>query len=360
MECDFLIIGGGIAGVSAAAELAPLGRVLLIEAEAQLAYHASGRSAALFEPRYGNAAVVALTAATGPHLRAVGDGGVLAPRGLMIVARADEAAAFAADVVAMHLHPISPDEACARVPALDRAAVAFAAAHDDAHDIDTDRLIQHLARTARAAGAELRTGARVRELTRAGAHWQADAAGEGVRARIVVNAAGAWADRIALLAGVRPMGLVPHRRSIARIAAPGGHDTCGWPMLFGPGESWYAKPDAGALIVSPADEEPTEPHDAWPDEMVLAEGLARWQAVARPAVTRPIATWAGLRTFAPDRALVIGPDPAEPTFFWLAGQGGYGFQTSLGAAALLRDRVAGVRPALDPALVAALSPDRLR
>ncbi|MBM3613367.1 MAG: FAD-dependent oxidoreductase, partial [Alphaproteobacteria bacterium] len=112
MECDFLIIGGGIAGVSAAAELAPLGRVLLIEAEAQLAYHASGRSAALFEPRYGNAAVVALTAATGPHLRAVGDGGVLAPRGLMIVARADEAAAFAADVAAMHLHPISPDEAC--------------------------------------------------------------------------------------------------------------------------------------------------------------------------------------------------------------------------------------------------------
>jgi len=359
MECDFLIIGGGIAGVSAAAALAPLGRVLLIEAEAQLAYHTSGRSAALYEPRYGNAAVVALTAATGPHLRAVGDGGVLAPRGLMIVARPDEAAAFAADVAAMGLHPISPDEACARVPVLDRAAVAFAAHHTEAEDIDTDRLIQHLARTARAAGAELRTGAPLRALARAGAHWQADAAGEGVRARIVVNAAGAWADRIAQLAGVRPLGLVPHRRSIARIAAPGGHDTRGWPMLFGPGESWYAKPDAGALIVSPADEDPTHPHDAWPDEMVLAEGLARWQAVARPAVTRPIATWAGLRTFAPDRALVIGPDPAEPGFFWLAGQGGYGFQTSLGAAALLRDRVAGVRPDLDPALVAALSPDRL-
>ncbi|MGA0826576.1 MAG: NAD(P)/FAD-dependent oxidoreductase [Gemmobacter sp.] len=357
MACDFLIIGGGIAGISAAAALAPLGRVVVLEAEAALAYHASGRSAALYEPRYGNPAVRALTAATGPRLRAV-DGGVLSPRGLMIVARADEAEEFAADVASMGLHPIEAAEACALVPALDPAAVALAAHHPDAEDIDTDRLIQHLARAARAAGAEIRTGAPVLALARAGAGWLAETPAGAIGARTLVNAAGAWADRVAALGGVRPLGLVPHRRSIARIAAPGGADTRGWPMLFGPGERWYAKPDAGALIVSPADEDPAEPHDAWPDDLVLAEGLARWQAVARHPVTRPLATWAGLRTFAPDRALVIGPDPAAAGFFWLAGQGGYGFQTSLGAAALLADLVAGRAPDLDPALVTALSPAR--
>jgi glycine/D-amino acid oxidase-like deaminating enzyme len=135
---------------------------------------------------------------------------------------------------------------------------------------------------------------------------------------------------------------------MARIAAPAGTDPARWPMLFGPGEDWYMKPDAGALIVSPAEEDPSFPHDAWADDMVLAEGLARYEAHVTAPVTRLITSWAGLRTFAPDRQLVLGPSPQDPAFVWCAGQGGYGFQTSPAASALLADRVAG-RP-VDPNL----------
>lgn len=161
------------------------------------------------------------------------------------------------------------------------------------------------------------------------------------------------------MAGVRPLGFTPLRRSMARIPAPGGHDPARWPMIFGAGEAWYAKPDAGALIVSPAEEDPSHPHDAWPDDMVLAGGLARYEAMMTVPVTRLLASWAGLRTFAPDRVPVIGPDPAEPSFLWLAGQGGYGFQTSPAASLLAADLLAGRHPALDAGTVAALSPRRL-
>jgi len=156
------------------------------------------------------------------------------------------------------------------------------------------------------------------------------------------------------------LGIVPHRRSMARLAAPGGHDTTKWPMFFGPNESWYAKPDAGALLVSPAEEVATHPHDAYADDMTLAEGLDRYQQMVTEPVTRPLATWAGLRSFAPDRTLVLGRDPHVPEFVWCAGQGGYGFQTSPAASALLADLVNGREPEIDAVSVAALRPDRLR
>ena len=145
---------------------------------------------------------------------------------------------------------------------------------------------------------------------------------------------------------------------MARIPAPGGHDVTKWPMIFGAGETWYAKPDAGALLVSPAEEHAMDPHDAWADDMVLAEGLARYEAMVTEPVTRLISSWAGLRTFTPDRVLAIGRDIRDPAFFWLAGQGGYGFQTSPAASALVADLVAGREPALDAATVAALDPVR--
>jgi len=145
---------------------------------------------------------------------------------------------------------------------------------------------------------------------------------------------------------------------MAQIPAPGGQDVSDWPLLFGPGESWYAKPDAGRLIVSPADEDPVEPMDAWADDMVLAEGIARYERHVTEPVTRVENNWAGLRTFAPDRALVIGEASDAPGFFWLAGQGGYGFQSSLGAAAHLVALVTGRRPDLDDGVTAALSPAR--
>lgn len=353
---DFLIIGGGIAGVSAAARLSHLGPVLLLEAEDHLAHHASGRSAALFVMGYGAPPVVALNEASEDYLRRA-NGGVLSPRGVMIVAREEEAAAFEAEVAEMRAERLSLVEARTRVPVLNQGALAFAAVSADALDIDTDRLIQDFAREARRNG-EIVTRARVTALLRAGGGWGAETAGGSHAGRLLVNAAGAWADGIARLAGARPLGLTPLRRSMARIPAPGGHDLSSWPCLFGAGESWYAKPDAGALIVSPAEEHPVEPHDAWADDMVLAEGLARYEAMVTEPVTRLLASWAGLRTFAPDRVLAIGPDPAVPDFFWLAGQGGYGFQTSPAASRLAADLIGGSAPDLPPGTVAALSPAR--
>ena len=357
MTYDFLIIGGGIAGVSAAARLSHLGRVLLLEAEDHLAHHASGRSAALFEPRYGLAPVVALSYASEDHLVSA-DGGVLSPRGMMMVDGPDQRALFDREQAHFHLDEISAAEARAIVPILNPDTVGFAGVSDDARDIDTDLLIQNFLREARANGAEVLTRARVGHILRHTTGWTAGTAQGDFTGRILVNAAGAWVDRIAAMAGIAPLGFTPYRRSMARIPAPGGHDLSRWPTIFGAGEAWYCKPDAGALIVSPAEEHAMEPHDAWADDMVLAEGLARYEERVTEPVTRLLASWAGLRTFAPDRVLVIGPAPSDPAFFWLGGQGGYGFQTSAAASQLAADLVAGRPPALDAATVAALSPAR--
>lgn len=358
MEQDIAIIGGGIAGISAAAAMSSAARVIVLEGEAALAHHASGRSAALYEPRYGNPAVVELSLASGPAFHALP--GVLAPRGLLLVAGDEDRAAFDRDARAMQLTRLTVDEARALVPILNPDAVALAAHADHAWDIDTDLLLQGMARQARAQGATILTRARVTAIAPQGDGWRLDWNGGTTTARIVVNAAGAWADRVAAMAGVAPIGLQPMRRSMARIPAPPGQDPARWPMVFGAGETWYMKPDAGALIVSPAEEHPMPPHDAFADDMVLAEGLARYEAMVTAPVTRLLANWAGLRSFSPDRAPVIGFDAGAPGFFWLAGQGGYGFQTAPAAAALAADLVAGRAPDPSPAQVAALSPGRFR
>jgi D-arginine dehydrogenase len=361
MIWDFIVIGGGIAGTSAGARLSELGTVLLLEAESALAYHASGRSAALYEANYGHPVTVALNKASRADHDTL-DGGLLSPRGLMLLGGPGEDAATEADIETMGLTPISVDEALAQVPILDPANLRCAGFHHEAWDIDTDRMVQHFARTIRSSGGDVRTGATVTSMTRSGGQWQVTVAGgETHLARIILNAAGAWADRIAEQAGVAPLGLTPLRRSIARMPAPGGHDVSGWPMLLGAGESWYAKPDAGAWLVSPAEEHPVaEPHDAYPDDMVLAEGIARYQPFVTEEVTRVTSSWAGLRTFAPDRCLVLGPDPDCPDFVWVAGQGGYGFQTAPAGSQLVADLISGRDPALPPDIVAALRPDRLR
>ena len=352
---DFLIIGGGIAGISAAARLSHLGRVTVLEAEAHLAHHASGRSAALYEPFYGLKPLVGLSVASGDYFR--GQDKILSPRGLMILARAHEADALRAEAESFELPAISVEEARAIVPVINDS-IAHAAYGDHAWDIDTDLLIQNFAREARGNGAQIVTNARVTAIARTAGGWAVRTPAGEFEGRVLVNAAGAWVDQIATLAGVQPLGFTPYRRSMARIPAPAGHDVSGWPMLFGVGELWYAKPDAGALIVSPAEEHPMEPHDAWADDMVLAEGLARYEEFVTEPVTRLISNWAGLRTFAPDRALVIGPDTREPSFFWLAGQGGYGFQTSPAASLLAADLIGGRSPELEAELVASLSPAR--
>lgn len=356
MDADFLIVGGGIAGISAAARLSELGSVIVLEGEDALAHHASGRSAALYEPRYGAPAVVALSMASEAHFRSLP--GVLSPRGLLLVAKAEAREAYEQDLAAMEFDRISVEEARAIVPILNPDTVALAGYAAHAEDVDTDLLMQGFAREAKGRGARILTRARVTAITKEGAGWRVDSAAGSFTARMIVNAAGAWVDEVAKLAGVRPLGFAPFRRSMARIPAPRGQDVSRWPMIFGPGEDWYAKPDAGALIVSPAEEDLMEPHDAWADDMVLAEGLARYEEMVTEPVTRLISSWAGLRTFAPDRVLVIGPDAREPGFFWLAGQGGYGFQTCPAASRLAADLIGGRTPEIGNDLVAALSAAR--
>ena len=358
MDTDILVIGGGIAGISAAARLAPHAGVLVVEAEDQLAYHSSGRSAALYEPNYGRTPVVGLSLASRDYFLSVD--GVLKPRGMLILGRADQRAAFEMECTVMGVAPITVEDARRMVPILNPQTVALAAHADHAWDIDTDLLIQNFAKQVRAHGGSVHLKAPVTAITRTATGWRVTAGGRDITAATLLNAAGSWADRVAAMAGVTPLGLQAFRRSMARIPAPGGHDVSRWPVMFGTGETWYAKPDAGALIVSPAEEFPMAPHDAYPDDTVLAEGLARYEEMVTEPVTRLIASWAGLRTFAPDRVLVLGPDPVDPGFVWSAGQGGYGFQTAPAASQLVADLILGRAPSLDAPLVAALSPARFR
>ena len=355
MNTDFLVIGGGIAGVSAGAALSSLGRVMLWEREQALGYHSSGRSAAMFEESYGLPPVIALNRASRARHAANGD---LSPRGLMLVGLAGEEAVFAEDLTRMGLAPLTVTEARALVPVLSGAVTRCAIDHA-ASDLDTDAMQQRAVRTIRAAGGTVETSRPVTAISRAEGGWCVRSGDHEVTARAIMNAAGAWADQVAVLAGIAPLGLQPMRRSIARIAGPAGQDVRGWPMLLGAGEKWYAKPDAGALIVSPADEDPVAPMDAWPEDIALAEGLDRYSRAVTTPIPRPLSHWAGLRTFTPDRCLAIGTSEVE-SFWWCAGQGGYGFQTAPAAAQLLADRVAGRPSELDAATLTATDPARFR
>lgn len=351
---DFLVIGGGIAGVSAAARLSHLGSVVVLEQETALGYHASGRSAALYERNYGKPSTIALNIASLAYHQ---EAGVLSDRGFLLIGTDGQDEAFNADRDYMQLEDCSLDDAFELFPILDKTVITRAAHDSEAWDIDTDALLQSFAKTAKANGAQIITGAPVAAISRTDTGWIVRA-GEDYEARTIINAAGAWVDHIAQLAGIAPLGFTPMRRSMGRIPAPAGHDVSQWPMIFGPGETWYAKPDAGALLVSPADEDQVEPHDAFADDMTLAEGFARYEAHVTEPVTRLLASWAGLRTFAPDRQLVLGPASQDSSFVWCAGQGGYGMQSSPGASQLLADIISGTSPAIVSVHVANLSPAR--
>lgn len=353
------VIGGGVAGLSAAAALSDLAPVTVLEAEGATGFHASGRSAAMFLADYGNGTVRALNHASAPYLHEH-EGGVLSPRGFLLLARRGADDVFDAERTDQGATEIDLREAADRFPILDPRRIGRAAWRGDIYDLDTDRLMQGFLRRARAGGARIVTGAQVQRIARDDGEWQIVWSGGEMRAAALVNAAGAWADRIAALAGLPPLGLRPYRRSMALLPAPGGRDVADWPFVEAAGGEWYAKPDAGRWLVSPCDEDAAEPQDAWADDMVLAEGLDRYAGMVTEPVTRLERSWAGLRTFAPDRALVIGADPAAPGFWWCAGQGGYGFQTAPAAGRLLADLIGGRAPELGADCVAALSPVRLR
>ena len=365
---DFLIIGGGIAGVSVAAELAPHGRTLVLEQESALGYHATGRSAAIVVLDYGAPPLRALTQASlSTLLETEVDGHPFAHRkgSLMLELPGQEGALDASlqdPARRGHLREVALDEALQRVPILRRDAIVRAGWEPDVWALDADGLLQWYRRRARAAGAEFCLSTEVTALERTAGAWQFTAGGVSGQAGTVVNAAGAWADTIALRAGLRPLGLQPKRRTALTVPAPAGHDVQDWPAVIDLGETRYFKPDAGALMLSLADETDSPPCDAWADDEDVATAVDRVQQIAHLPVERVIATWAGLRTFAPDRVPVVGWARDGDGFLWLAGQGGYGLQTAPAMAQLAASIVLGTAPpeALGIARIdaTALSPDR--
>ena len=345
---DCIIIGAGIAGASLAATLAGRLKVTVLEAEPQAGYHSTGRSAALYAPTYGNAVIRALTRASRPFFDAAPAGPtsapLLRPRQTLFLVGAgqqDLAEAFRAEAdIRAGTLCLSADETLARVPVLARERIAGALLDPSSADIDVDLLHQGFLRQARARGATVSLAERLLSLERQGTDWLAHTAAGSYLAPVIVNAAGAWADSVAQLAGLAPLSLQPMRRTAALIDAPGGHDCSAWPAVVSIDESYYFKPEAGLLLISPADETPSPPCDAQPEEWDVAVVVDRFEALTGQPVRRVHHRWAGLRVFSPDRSPVVGYDAAAPGFFWCAGQGGYGIQTApalarLAAAALL-------------------------
>lgn len=341
---DVIILGAGMAGASLAAELSTRRKVVVIEVEDQPGRHATGRSAAMFIASYGNATIRALTRAS----RAFFDqpppgfvaGPLLAPRGCLVAADAEHLGRLdemlgAPDAGSMRR--LSADEAIARVPILRREWVAGAIVDADAYDIDVAALHQAYLRAARRNGARLVLGAGEITLDRSNALWQVRSKADVHAAPVIVNATGAWADVVGQQAGARLIGLQPMRRTAFTIAAPSGHDIRGWPAVIDAEESFYFKPDAGQLLLSPANEDPMPPCDVAPEELDIALAVDRFERATSVEVKRVAHRWAGLRSFVADRTPVVGFDADAEGFFWLAGQGGYGIQT---ASALARSAAA--------------------
>ncbi len=371
---DFVIIGAGIAGASMGWELAGQRRVLLLERESQPGYHTTGRSAALYSATYGTANIRALTRASRAFYDApppeFGTSPILTPRGVVYLAGPDQLellnAAYAdAQALDPDVRSLTREQMLALVPCLRPEAVAAGMSEPGAADIDVHALHQGYLRGLRQRGGAIRCNAEVTGLQRLDDGWRVTlAGGEAITAGAVVNAAGAWADVVAALAGVPPIGLEPRRRTAFTFPVPAGMDASGWPAVIGIDESYYFKPDAGQLLGSPANADPVAPHDVVPEELDVALGIHRIEQVTSFQIRRPSHSWAGLRSFVADGDLVIGWDNHVPRFFWLAAQGGYGIQSAAGAALLARQL------ALDEPLSAslveegvtrdALSPARLR
>lgn len=371
---DFVIIGAGIAGASAGWELAAHRRVLLLEREAQPGYHTTGRSAALYSATYGTPNICALTRASRAFYDApppeFGSAPILTPRGVVYLAGPDQLDLLeAAYAEALPRNPqvrrLTREELLEQAPCLRPEAVAAGMSEPGAADIDVHALHQGYLRGLRQRGGEIRTHAEVTALQRGEEGWHITLAdGEVLRARAVVNAAGAWADVVAAQAGVPPIGLEPRRRTAFTFPVPAGMQAAHWPAVIGIAEDYYFKPDAGQMLGSPANADAVAPHDVVPEELDVALGIHRIEQVTCFQIRRPSHTWAGLRSFVADGDLVIGWDNHVPGFFWLAAQGGYGIQSAAGAALLTRQLALG--EPLAPALaregvdVAGLSPARLR
>jgi D-arginine dehydrogenase len=369
-RAEVLIVGAGIAGSSVAFELAGTLRVILLEREPQPGYHSTGRSAAMLTETYGTATVRALAIASRPFLAHPPPGfapqPLLSPRGMLHVARADQGTSLErAHAAARALGPaarrLDAAEICAIVPAVSPDYAWGGLLEPDAMAIDVALLHQGYLRGLRARGGRLVTDAAVSAIERQGGAWQVETTAGTFQAEILVNAAGAWADRLAEMAGVVPIGLIPKRRTALLLDSPGGLEPSAWPMVIDVDERFYFKPESGKLLVSPGDESPIEPCDVQPEEMDVAVAVDRFERVTGSAVRRVVQRWAGLRSFVADHDPVLGPDPDAPGFFWLAAQGGFGIMTAPAMATMAASLIlAGQPPAMPGLDPKRLEPARLR
>ena len=345
---DFLIVGGGVAGLSVAARLARHGRVVVLEAEESLGYHSSGRSATFSHFGIGNRIVRGLTAHSRAFFLDAGEGVLARTSPALFVATEEMRPVLEQQGrdMAAHTDTIREvDEAEMRrlFPPLRTGGDAIVAGllYPDGLRLDSDAMLQSFARTVRAEGGEVLTGRRIEAIAPEGSGWRVRADGDSWTAPVLVNAAGAWADAVAALAGVRPLGLKPLRRTIVVVDPPDGADVRGWPFVKTAVDDFYILPESGRLMASPVDEVESDPCDAQPEEYDIA--LAAWKV--ERYTTLPVARiahrWAGLRTFTADRTPAAGCDPQAPGFFWLAGQGGFGLQTAPAMAEAVEALVTG-------------------
>ncbi len=346
---DILIIGTGIAGASAAYECAREASVIALDMEGQPGVHATGRSAALFTELYGNAAMRGLTVASRAFFEAPPSDfcteALLSQRGVLYVARDDQIQSLE-----RFYHEVRPtglverqDGAFARrtSPLLAPDYVSDCVWEPDACEIDVHALLAGYLRGARKLGAQLQLRARVSNMRRKAGVWQVETADTTYEAEIVINAAGAWADSIGEMAGCSRFSLIPKRRTVCTIPSPLGAVDVGRSVVIDVDEQFYFKPESGQILLSPADETPSAPCDACAEDMDVAVAVDRFERATGQIVQRVNRRWAGLRTFSPDRTIVIGFDPEVEGFFWLVGQGGYGIQTAPAAARSAAALVAG-------------------
>ena len=357
-KVDFVIIGAGIAGASVAYWLAPHGKVVILERESHPGFHSTGRSAALYMASYGNAQVRALTLASKKFFDAPPQGfcahPLLSPRGaLMVAERGQEAALEQHWAVLAQMNTgarrLTGAQACQLSPALRPERIVGALIEPDAADMDVNAIHQGYLRGAVARGGEVRVHSEVVGLDRHDNQWTVTTQkNETWQAPVVIDAAGAWADELAKMAGASRIGLQPCRRSALLFKPEGFGDFAKWPMTYGASENWYFKPDAGQVLVSPANADPVSPQDVQPEELDIAIAIDRIESVTTFKIRRPSHTWAGLRSFVQDHGLVGGFDEIKPGFFWIAAQGGYGIQTSpaMGEACAALVRGLSIPPAI--------------
>ena len=364
-DADVIVIGGGIAGSSVAYELSGSVRVALLEMESSLAYHTTGRSAATFLETYGGQQVRALTTGSRDFLERPPDcfdGVLMTPRPLLQFAttgRGHVAERMHAAVTSLVSDAeLLTGEQCREVfPLLAPGAAERGIYEPRAMALDVAAIGQGYVRGARANGAVIHRQAKVSTLSRRADGWTVDTEdGARHRAPIVVNAAGAWADAVAVAAGVGGVGLTPLRRTVFMV--PAGVPTAGLPNCSEVDQSFYVNPEGTQFLCSPADETPCPPSDAKPDEVEIARAIEAINAATTLGVRSIGASWAGLRTFAADRNFVIGADPLADGFFWLAGQGGYGIQTAPSTARLAAALILG-RDVPEDLLARGLDPAQL-